>query len=273
MRDAPEKTRFAVQMAIAARALVGATSDPHRKRVIGRYVFVYLHDVIRFAAHWRNTLARASPTRPAADSALPALQRLRQDWDQYQNVRHFIGAKRQVRDRVDAAVDQLESFRLWTDIGELSVGALVEDAVELYVQLSSVSPLPPVDLAPSASFDVVAALATLDAVGEAGLLEIAASSFSGGRANTFPVRQGGEVGRLVPLLNDVAENIQTLCAIAELGELQPPFNHLVRCQLPSEIDELLRLSLGPSPGAPLSTDRSLLELYLEPGKHRNLGKC
>jgi hypothetical protein len=264
MRDAPEKTRFAVQMAVATRALVDATPDPHRKRVIGRYAFVYLHDVIRFAAPWRNSLANNARHRATAEAALPALERLRRDWDHYQDIRHFIGAKRQPRDGANAAVDQLESFELWADIGELSVGTLVDDAVGLHVQLAASCSLPPIELDPEPPPRLAEALTALDAVGEAGLLELTATSFGAGKAGTFPARQGGDIGRLVPLLNDIAENIQTLRVVAAEVDDLSPFDQFVRCQLPTEIDELLRLSLGPAPNAPTSHEKSLLDLFDKP---------
>ena len=66
-------------MAIAARALARAANSPHRKRVVARYVFVYIDDVIRLGAPWRNQVRRQQTGRAAADSALPSLTRLRQD--------------------------------------------------------------------------------------------------------------------------------------------------------------------------------------------------
>jgi hypothetical protein len=266
MRDAPEKTRFAVQMAVAARALVGATTDPHRKRVVARYAFVYLHDVVRFAPPWRNAVLQDARYGPTAEAALPALERLRRDWDHYQNIRHFLGAKRQPREPTDAAADQLKSFELWADIGELSVGTLIDDAVELYVQLAAATALAPIELDPKPSPELAEAMSALDALGEAGLLEMTATSFGAGKAGSFPVRQGGAVGRLIPLLNDIAENIQTLrAAVSKVGEFSV-LDQLLRCQLPSEIDELLRLSVGPAPNAASSPEKSLLDLFCEPKK-------
>src|SRR3954467_9914381 len=64
MNDVPEKTRHAVEMATTARALARVAPTAHRKRGIGRYVFVYLHDVVRFAPAWRNALRADPRTRP-----------------------------------------------------------------------------------------------------------------------------------------------------------------------------------------------------------------
>lgn len=66
-------------MAIAAPGLADAADDDHRRRVVARYVFVYLDDVIKFAERWRNQLLNTTTTRAAAESAPPALDRLRQD--------------------------------------------------------------------------------------------------------------------------------------------------------------------------------------------------
>jgi len=136
MADPDHKTRHAVQMACAARALARAAPSDHLKRVLARYAFVHLDDVARrpamgYGATWRNQLRQNPRTKPTAEAALPALQRLRLDWSIYQHVRDFIAAKRQPRDKADAAADQLATFKLWTDIGQLSVEALVDDAAEL----------------------------------------------------------------------------------------------------------------------------------------------
>jgi hypothetical protein len=183
-------------------------------------------------------------------------------------VRNYIGAKRQPRNPLDRAADELESFELWLEIGELAVGALVDDAVDLYAQLSSqpstVTQLPSVDFDPKCPDELADAINALDALGEEGSIELAATSFGADRPGAFPIRQGGEVGRLVPLMNDVAENLKALQAVMEPAAEAPVFDTLVRCQLPSELFELLRLALGPERGALVPPSSNLLELYSQP---------
>ena len=133
------------------------------------------------------------------------------------------------------------------------------------MQLAAVTPLPPLDFNPACSEEFRAALASLDAVGEEGSIEIAASSFGSDRPGGFPIRMGGAIGRLVPMMNDVAENLQTLQAIMPFARQRPTLDQLVRCQLPTELYELLRLGIGPEPTAPGSSQTSLLGLYSEPG--------
>jgi hypothetical protein len=64
-------------------------------------------------------------------------------------------------------------------------------------------------------------------------------------------------------MNDVAENLKTLQALRESAG-ESVFDTLVRCQLPTELYELLRLTLGPEPGAHLPPSPNLLELYSRP---------
>jgi hypothetical protein len=109
------------------------------------------------------------------------------------------------------------------------------------VQLAAASSLSPIELDPQPSPELIKELSVHDAFGEAGLLELTATSFGTGKAGTFPARHGGDIGRLVPLLNDIAENIQTLRAMTSEMEEGSVFDQLVRCQLPAEVDELLRL--------------------------------
>ena len=66
-------------------------------------------------------------------------------------------------------------------------------------------------------------------------------------------------------MNDVAENLQTLRALITPTAGQPVFEELLRCQLPAELYELLRLAIGPEDGAPASSQASLPELYSQPG--------
>jgi hypothetical protein len=165
MIDLPDKTRHAVEMAAAARALAGAAPTDHRKRVLARYAFVYLHDIVRFAPAWRNALARDPRSRATAEAAKRALDRLRRDWETYAEIRHYLAAKRQPRDPSDKAADQLAAFRLWADIGDLSVETLTDDAVEIYAQLAALDGPAPIDARPAVPEGIHEALAGLDPIG------------------------------------------------------------------------------------------------------------
>jgi hypothetical protein len=263
--DPDLKTRHAVQMACAARALAAAAPSDHLKRVLARYVFVFLHDVLRFAPAWRNQLLKDEARRATAEAAAAALERLRVDWKHYQGIRHFLGAKRQLRDPADAAADQLETFRLWTDIGALSVETLVDDAIELYVQLAALERLPPIDAEPEVSAAAVQALGSAEPLGDEAYLEVNAATFATARPRTVALRQGGHVGRLVALVNDVAESAAVLAGLAEVDDLHPAIRRLVVCELPSEISELMRLTIGPVTvdGEDAPADPSLLAWYRE----------
>ena len=268
MADPDHKTRHAVQMACAARALARAAPSDHLKRVLARYVFVHLDDVVRYGATWRNQLLKNPRTKPTAEAALPALERLRRDWSTYEHVRDFIAAKRQPRDAADAAADQLATFEIWIDIGELSVETLVDDAIELYAQLAALEGLPPVDAEPVVNRAVRRALAEFDPIGEEAFLEVNASSFGAARPNTASVRMGGAIGRLLPLINDVGESAALLARLASVPELDEPIKRLVVCALPSEIHELLRLTVGPPASVQQHTPdtTSLLALYTAAGR-------
>jgi hypothetical protein len=265
MVDLPQKTRHAVEMACAARALARAAPSSHLKRMLARHVFVHLHDVVKFAAAWRNQLLKDERTEATAGAALPSLARLRRDWANYQDIRHFLAAKRQLRNPNDAASDQLAVFELWSDIGQLSVETLVDDAVELYAQLAASERAGAIDPDPVPPDAVAAVLETVEAIGE-GFLEANASTFGAAKPNTVAIRMGGHIGRLIPLVNDVAESASILAKLASGDDLDGPINRLVVCALPSEISELLRLTIGP----PLEVQQhtsdttSLLAYYRQP---------
>jgi hypothetical protein len=191
------------------------------------------------------------------------LTRIRTDWVTYKDVRHYLAAKRQPRDRADAATDQLSSFELWGDIGQLSVEILVDDAIELYSQLAAMAQLPPIDAEPAIASSIVDALDAFDPVGEAAFLEVNASTFAGAKPNTASLRQGGAIGRLIPLINDVGESAGLMATLARVPDLHGPIKRLVTCALPSEIYELLRLTIGPPDSAQKHTPdtTSLMALY------------
>jgi hypothetical protein len=250
-------------MAAAARALARAAPSDHLKRVLGRYAFVHLHDVDRFARVWRNQLLKDPATKLTAEAAMPALTRLGTDWTTYREVRHYLAAKRQPRDDADPAIDQLSSFELWADIGLLSVETLVDDAIELYYQLAAMAALPPIEPEPEPFVSVLAALAAFHPVGEEAFLEVNASTFAAARPNTASIRMGGAIGRLIPLINDVAESAALMSALARAPDLGGPIERLVTCALPSEIHELLRLTIGPPDSVQQHSPdtSSLLALY------------
>lgn len=249
MTDLPEKTRHAVQMSAGARALARAAPTDHRKRLLGRYVFVYLHDVVRFAPAWRNALLAAGRTRVTAQAAEPALRRLQRDWEHYADVRHYLAAKRQPRDPDNKAADQLAAFRLWADVGDLSVETLTDDAIEVYAQLAALESLPAIDAEPTVPVAVCDALAELDPIGEEGFLEATASSFGSAKRNAVPIRMGSEIGAQIALVNDVADSAATLSILVPAAGDVEPFRRMLACQLPSEINELLRLTIGPQASA------------------------
>jgi hypothetical protein len=150
---------------------------------------------------------------------------------------------------------------------EVSVDTLLDDAVELYSQLAVVCGLGELDYDPIAPDGATEAIQALRPLGEEGFLELTATSFGAGRGPSVRVRMGGEIGRVIPLINDVAEALVTLQTLWPAVQGSAIFERLVRCQLPSELNELLRLSVGPYPSA-VSQPKSLLALYEEPGMPR-----
>jgi len=99
------------------------------------------------------------------------------------------------------------------------------------------------------------ALAELDPVGEEGRLEASTTSFGAAKANVFTIRMGGDAGRIVPLINDIAENLHTLRVLVPVVGEQNTFDRFLRCQIPSELDELLRLSIGVPSHSPITIRR------------------
>jgi hypothetical protein len=219
-----------------------------------------------------SDLAQSAPEgradRPDRGRRVPALERLRGDWKVYEDVRHFLAAKRQVRDQADAAADQLATFELWAEIGELSIETLVDDAFEVYVQLAALCSMGAIDPAPAVSGAALAALAEVEPVGDEAFLELNAASFASARPNTVALRMGGRLGGLLALVNDVAESASILARLAQVDDLGAPIERLVTCALPSEISELMRLSIGPplSFQAHTPDSTSLLAYYGMPDK-------
>lgn len=134
------------------------------------------------------------------------------------------------------------------------------------MQLAALESLPAIDSEPTVPSAVRDALAELDPIGEEGFLEATASSFGAAKRNALPIRMGGEIGALIALINDVADSAATLSALVPVVGDVEPFRRLLACQLPSEINELLRLTIGPHPSVQgrKPDAGSLLVLYRQP---------
>ncbi|HEV7807852.1 MAG TPA: hypothetical protein VGO80_18675 [Solirubrobacteraceae bacterium] len=174
--------------------------------MLARYCFVFLHEFIAIAACWRNRLNRDPCARGVARAAPPVLDRLRRDWSTYEPVRHYLAAKRREAD-ADRTADLDGTFMLWRSIGELSVTALVDDAIQVFELLAETAPsLSPIDDARVAPCGVSAALRSLVVPGSDRYREASMTTYAPARSGTMPLIAGGELSRRIRQVNDVIDH-------------------------------------------------------------------
>jgi hypothetical protein len=89
---------------------------------------------------------------------------------------------------------------------------------------------------------------------------LAADTSADLREYTLPVAGGGELGRRVAQINDVAAHLDTLLPIAPVLEGALIYDWLVRSAMVVELSALLDLALGPPPNQPRKVLFSLLDL-------------
>jgi len=252
-------------MLIAGAVLAGCAPEPLQQRALARYTFLYGDAFIEWARRWRNQLKRENSTARAANAAKAELDRLVQVLDDAGGARDYLAAKRQSVAGMRA--DDIEAtVRLWQAISPAKVNAIVEAALRTYGALEHQSPEDRsvtqfLALSAGERAAVGAALPSRDPA----YWYLAADTAAGLRLFTLPAEQGGQLGRLIAQVNDVAEHLDTLLRIAPVVGNALPYDWLVRSAIVLELSTLLDLTLGPAPGHRRTVMFPLLDLCRQAG--------
>lgn len=259
MVEAPGKARHSVSLLLAATALADCAPEDIQQRSLARYAFLYGEAALVWLRRWRNQLKREPASAHQAKAAKPSVDRLAEALLGAAGVRHYLAAKRQPAAEMRA--DDIEATRLlWTAVNAANVQAIGSAAIDAYEGLRGPSNGAPIvdflGLPAACRRDVSTALPRRDN----SRWYVAADTAADLRPYTLPVAAGGELGRRIAQINDVAAHLDTLLAIAPVLDEVLVYDWLVRSAMVVELSALLDLALGPPPNHPRKVLFSLLDL-------------
>jgi hypothetical protein len=246
-------------MLLAAAVLADCAPEEIQKRALARYAFLYGESALLWLRRWRNQLKREPSTARRARAARSSLDQLAKALDEVAGVRHHLAAKRQPVAEMRA--DDIEATTLlWAAVNAPNVEAIGAAAIEAYETLrgtaSGVPLLACLDLPSEYRLAVRDALPRRDRC----YWCLAADTAADLREHTLPVAGGGELGRRVAQINDVAAHLDTLLPLAPVLEGVLIYDWLIRSAIVVELSTLLDLALGPPPNHPRKVLFSLLDL-------------
>jgi hypothetical protein len=247
-------------MLIAARVLAGYAPEDTQQRTLARYVYLYADALLLWGRRWRKQLARDRTTTRQAPMARRRVRELANALQEATGVRDHLAAK---RDTVASwRADDVEgTARLWAAINPVTANVIVTAAIAAYDTLNAESPpngsiVDVMGLPAEVSTTIAQALPRRDAAH----WYLAADTAADQRMFTLAAAQGGELGRIIAQINDVAAHLDVLLRIAPALEGALAYDWLVKSAIAVELNALLDLTLGPPPGACRNVMFPLIEL-------------
>lgn len=235
------KARYAAQMMAAIAVLAETAPDDFRRRVIGRSLFVYCHEFIGWARKAKNGL-RGQADQRARLRRLEALlaQLAKSDWGPYEAIRHRVAAHRQPL--APAAGDEA-----WTDINEVSLRVLAEDARAIWNELAAAYSMPALTDYPPVS-DALRQRIAEDGYAQTvpGLLA-GLGSFDATRPDAVAVIQGGALGDILRRCVDSIRALEVLIELFSAVNGSEPFAMPVAAAAHAEVITLYDLLLAAPP--------------------------
>jgi hypothetical protein len=247
-------------MLLAARVLTGLAPEEVQQRAIARYIYMYADAFLLWGRRWRKQIARDPATTKQGPKANQHLRELAGALDAATGVRDLLAAKRHPAGSWRA--DDVEATaRLWEAINPITADAITATSVAAYDALNASSPR-------SGSIAAVIGLPAEISVAVTDGLPLrdrahwylAADTSADQRPFTLAAAQGGELGRIIAQINDVAMHLDILLRIAPTVENVLTYDWLVKSALAVELNALLDLTVGPPPGGRYNVMFPLIEL-------------
>jgi len=216
--------------------------------------------LLLWGRRWRKQIARNPTITKHGPKAQRRLKELAAALQGAAGVRDHLAAKRHAV--ASWRADDVEgTARLWAAVNPVTANAIAAAAVAAYDALNAAS-------APAGSIIDVMALPAEVAQAVTRALPrrdsahwyLAADTAADQRIFTLPAAQGGELGRIIAQVNDVATHLDVLLRIAPVLEDALAYDWLVKSAIVVELSALLDLTLGPPPGARYNVMFPLIEL-------------
>jgi hypothetical protein len=261
MTDPPGKARHATLMLLAAGALADCAPEEAQKRALARYCFLFGEAALEWLRPWRNQLKRSADDSLSARGreAEPAVKALAAALSEAGEVRHHLAAKRQ--SAAEMRADDMDATRLlWLAVNPTNVQAIGWAAIEAFETMRDDSLGAPILEIIGLPDEHRRAIADALPRRDPSRWYLAADTAADLREYTLPAAGGGELGRRIAQINDVAAHLDTLLAIAPICEQALIYDWLVRSAMVVELNALLDLALGPPPNHPRNVIYPLLDL-------------
>ncbi len=247
-------------MLIAASTLAARAREEHQQRALARYIYLYADSLLLWGRRWRKQIAQDPGTTKHGPKAQRHLKELAAALQAADGVRDHIAAKRHAV--ANWRADDVEGTAvLWSAVNPAMANAITAAAVAAYDALNAAS-------GPAGSIVDFTGLPTQTVQAVTDSLPrrdpkywyLAADTAADQRMFTLPAAQGGELGRVIAQINDVAAHLDVLLRTAPVLEDALHYDWLVKSALAVELNALLDLTLGPPPGARHNLLFPLIEL-------------
>ncbi len=250
------KVRYCAQMMAAASVLAGTAPDDFRRRVIGRWVFVYCHEFIRWARRAKNEL-RDRSLRETVGELKRALDELEtRDWGSYEDIRHRIAVHRQLAPGpLTTSIPQTNE--MWTDISDATVRIVSEDARAIWNRIANAHSIPTLEDFPPISSELKAVLEERGYEAAPAGLVSGVGSFDATRDDAVFIIQGGDLGEQNRQVVDTVRNVRTLSQLWLAVNGHEPFWRVVLAATVTEACTLHDLIYGVAAGSSSHQQSSL----------------
>jgi hypothetical protein len=247
-------------MVIAASTLAAYAPEDIQQRALARYVYLYADSLLLWGRRWRKQIARNPTTTKQGPKANWRLRELSKALEGASGVRDHISAKRHAV--ANWRADDVEgTARLWAAVNPVTANAITAAAIAAYDALNTAAaPATSVVDGMGLPASVVEAVASALPRRDPAHWYLAADTAADQRMFTLPAAQGGELGRLIAQINDVAAHLDVLLRIAPVLDDLLAYDWFVKSAITVELNSLLDLTLGPPPGARYNVMFPLIEV-------------
>lgn len=247
-------------MLIAAGVLAGCAPEDVQQRALARYMYLYADSLLLWGRRWRKQIARDPRMTKHGPKAHRHLRELASALQDATGVRDHLAAKRHAV--ASWRADDVESTaRLWAAVNPMTANAIAAAAIAAYDALNAASaPVGSIVDVMGLPAEIAQAVTRTLPARDPAHWYLAADTAADQRMFTLPAAQGGELGRIIAQVNDVAAHLDVLLRIAPVLEDALAYDWLVKSAIAVELNALLDLTLGPPPGARYNVMFPLIEL-------------
>lgn len=270
--DACAKARHCVLLAIAACQVADCAPDDLQQRVFARHAILFAYSSEGWLQRWRNALAREKTSSKAAARARSPLREFSTRLDGLRPVRHYLAAKR--KPAAESRSDDINAtLHTWSQIIPRNVRPLVASLIGSFDAINRIETPNAVSIREGIEIPIDARRSAWRSLPERSANSAYLSGDTGAplRQQTVVVFQGGEVGRRIAEINDIAIHLDAVLRVtASLQSVEPHVTY-IKTALVVELSALLDLVIPPPEGDAERVEKSFADIVGEvwPGSERH----